>query len=82
MGQSTDARPAVSDIIYSLRNIFKKYTRSTRKSAWKAVTNAEGEKLVDKIITNPSVPIVGLPKLLHFKEWLSKHTDEDASSPW
>lgn len=71
MGSPTDARPALSDIAYSLRDIFKKYTRSTRKIAWKAITSKEGDKLVDKIITNPSVPIVGLPRLLNFKEWLN-----------
>ena len=78
---STDARPALSDIAYSLKNIFKNYTRSTRKHAWKAITSTEGNKLVDKMIANPSVPIQGLPKLLSFKEWLCEHTGEVTSNP-
>ena len=67
----TDARDAVSDLVSSIKTIFRHYTRGTRKNAWEALKSREGNKVIEKIIDNPSVPTPGLPKLT-FKEWLSR----------
>jgi hypothetical protein len=66
-----DARQAVQDLIYSIRDVFKKYDKGSRTKAWKSVQSCPGKGLVDELLTNPSKPLVGLPRLLHFKEWLA-----------
>jgi hypothetical protein len=68
---TSDPRDALSDIVHCLATVFKKYDRKARKTAWKSLNSTEGEKLIEKILDSPTRPIIGLPKLLKFKEWLS-----------
>lgn len=69
-----DARKALNDIVYGLKGIFNQYDRGTRVKAWKAVNSVEGKKIVDGLLNSPTKPIVGLPRLLHFKEWFETTT--------
>lgn len=68
-----DARDALSDMVYSLRNVFKQYDKGARTKAWKGLQSGQGKNLVDAMLVNPTKPIVGLPRLLHFKEWLTQN---------
>jgi hypothetical protein len=65
----SDARDAVSDIVHSLRSIFKKYTRTSRKKAWKAIQSTQGKKNISDFLHNPDKPIVSVKKWISFKEW-------------
>lgn len=66
-----DSRQALADMVHGLRDTFKQYDKGTRTKAWKAIQSGAGKSLIDSLLTNPSKPIVGLPRLLHFKEWLT-----------
>lgn len=72
MAQTSDARDATQDIYDGLKRIFKKYSRTARERAWDRVTSVAGEKVVKRIINNPSVPTPGLDRLA-FKEWLANN---------
>ena len=72
MAQTSDTRDATQDIIDGLKRIFKKYSRTARGRAWHRVTSNAGEKIIKKIINNPSVPTPGLDRLA-FKEWLESN---------
>lgn len=67
----SDARDALNDIVYSIRDVFKQYDKGSRTKAWKGVQSGPGKKLIDDLLVNPKKPIVGLPRLLHFKEWIN-----------
>lgn len=67
---SNDSRDALSNMISCLRSTFKKYDRSTRKKAWKALQN---HKEIDELLDSPSRPITGTARWLNFKEWLLKN---------
>ena len=67
-----DPRQAVQDLVYGIRDVFKKYDKGSRTKAWKAVQSGSGKNLVDALLINPSKPIVGLPRLMHFKEWFNR----------
>ena len=69
-----DSRKALTDMVYGLRDTFKQYDKGSRTKAWKSLQSGAGKDLIDKLLVNPSKPIVGLPRLLHFKEWLEKST--------
>lgn len=66
----SDSRAALEDIVLSLKRVFKDYDRGSRAKAWKAIQTGKGKEIVDSLLVNPSRPIIGLPRLLHFKEWL------------
>lgn len=65
-----DARDTLSDIVHSLKSIFGRYDRATRRKAWKAIENPSGKKLINNLLLNPNRPTIGLPRLLKFKEWI------------
>jgi len=68
-----DSRPAIQDLINSIRDVFKNYTRETRDKAWhKGILSSEGRNAINKMIKNPSVPITGTARFLKFKEWLDQ----------
>lgn len=67
---SNDARDAVEAIFGGLQSAFKKYNRPTRTRAWNAVVSAQGRAQVDKILNSPDRKLVGLSRLVSFKEWL------------
>ena len=71
--KSSDARPAVKDLISAIRSVFQKYTRTAREKSWKdGIESAEGRKTVHRLINNPSVPVVGAYRFLKFKEWINQ----------
>lgn len=81
MGQSSDSRKAINDIVDVMKGIFKRYSRTARRRAWRSVTSNAGEKVIQRIINNPGVSTPGLDRLA-FKEWLENQTDsEDNAKP-
>jgi hypothetical protein len=69
---SNDARDALADIFAALRVVFKKYDRSTRHKAVRAMYASAGRHKIEQLMDSPTRPINGIPKLLNFKEWLSQ----------
>lgn len=70
----SDARDALSDIMHSLKSVFGRYDRAARRKAWKAIEKPAGERLVKSLLLNPKRPVIGLPRLLSFKEWLEDNS--------
>jgi len=71
LASKTDSRPAVQDLLDSIRGVFSKYTRETRSKAWHdGIESTSGKNAIQKLIKNPKVPIVGAYRFLKFKEWL------------
>jgi hypothetical protein len=73
--QQNDTRDALKDIFYSLKDVFKKYSRSSRKKAWNKTTTPSGKDIIEKMINNPSIPLRGLDRLIfkeNFLEWSNK----------
>lgn len=69
MGQKSNVKDAIVDLVKAVKPVFKKYTRHTREEAWKDLTNKKGEQEMKKILVNPDRPINTFQKLT-FKEWL------------
>jgi len=63
---------AIMDIAGALSKIFKKYSKETRKQAWKSITNPDGETEVQKIIRNPDMSINRFRTIKRktFLEWM------------
>lgn len=57
------------DIAKSLKDVFRKYSRDTRETAWKRISSSRGDAEVHKIIVNPNKDLNTFAKLV-FKEWL------------
>jgi len=70
MNEKSDARPATKDLLDSIRGVFKHYSKSARRKSWDALMSPGGKSVVNKLITDPRAPVVGIPRLLRFKEWI------------
>ena len=68
---SSDPRKATKDLLNDIKKTFKKYTRGAREKAWGAVTSKNGNHLVNRLARDPGTPVVGIPRLLSFKEWIT-----------
>lgn len=66
----SDPRDVLNDIVMSLKSTFGRYNRAARRKAWSAIKRPGGQKLIDGLLLNPNKPVIGLPRLLSFKEWL------------
>lgn len=71
MNQKSDPRRAIQDLIDSIRNIFKNYSKSSRERAWEGLQSPDGRKAVQKLIRDPRVPITGVSRFISFKEWIN-----------
>lgn len=67
----SDPRDALEDIVSDLKKTFKRYDRTARRKAWDSLSKPRGKELVRGLLLNPERPVVGLPRLLSFKEWLA-----------
>lgn len=77
MGKSTtDPRLAAKDILQNLKSIFGQYSRSARKEAWRGIQSPKGKNEIEKLLNNPSHPIVGVPRILDFHEWLKEKCEQ------
>lgn len=76
-GKKSDARKATKDLLDGVRSVFKDYSRSARRKSWDALTSSGGKSVVNKLIANPRTPVVGIPRLLRFKEWLDHSSRSD-----
>lgn len=68
----TNLKNAIVDLAKGIGNVFKKYSRATRKRAWERLTSKEGEKEVDKILLDPNRQINTFQKLANKNESFSK----------
>jgi len=68
----SDPRDALHDITFGLKSVFGRYDRTARRKAWEALQKPKGKKLIQGLLLNPSKPVVGLPRLMSFKEWIEK----------
>ena len=68
----SDPRDALEDMVKGLKSTFGQYNRTARRKAWHAIERPAGKRLIDSLILNPKRPVVGLPRLLSFKEWLEQ----------
>lgn len=66
---SGDKRNARMEMIASLRDIFKKYTRGARAAAWRSLSSFTGRQEVEKILNNTGRPLSRF-RNLSFREWL------------
>lgn len=62
-------REALVDFYKDLQCNFRGLSQSQRRSLWNTITSKEGEKLVDKLIANPTASIAPA-RSISFKEWL------------
>lgn len=69
--QKSDSRQATKDLVDSVRSVFKDYSKSARRKSWDALTSSAGKTVVNKLIADPKVPVIGISRLLSFKEWLN-----------
>ena len=54
-----------------LANVFKKYNKSARSTAWNSIEkNPRTKDLMRKLVLSPDRPIHGTSTLLTFKEWM------------
>jgi hypothetical protein len=65
-------RDALTDMVSSLKGVFNKYDRSSRKKAWKAIGSPQGKKEMNQLLDSPTRPVTGVSKWLSFKEWINK----------
>lgn len=67
----SDPRDAISDMKHGLANVFKKYNKSARSTAWNSIEkNPRTKDLMRKLVLSPDRPIHGTSTLLTFKEWM------------
>jgi hypothetical protein len=71
---NSDPRKALTAIVGGLQSAFKRFDRSARKTAWKAIQSGAGKKEIDSLLNNPSQQVTGLPRLLSFKEWMQNNS--------
>ena len=76
---STDARDAVNDLLYSIKGIFGRYSRSARKEGWAGVQSPKGRTIINKLLNNPDAPLIGLSRLVDFKKWIAHKVDNNDS---
>lgn len=74
---NSDARPALEDLVRSIKSIFEKYTQHARGKAWKALTSPKGKALINTLVPNPKRPTPGLRRLLSFREWMEQAVSFD-----
>jgi hypothetical protein len=58
MGQKSDCRPAVAEILKFLKRLFQDYTRTARQRAWDSILSKKTEKEIEKIINYPKTPLI------------------------
>lgn len=72
---SSDPRDALKSMVNGLANTFKQYDRRARHRAWDSLTSSEGKRFIGKLLNSPTRPIVGVERLLRFKEWFEEQSD-------
>ncbi len=64
-------KDAAVDMASALRDVFKGYTLSSRRRAWKAISSDRGKLLVNRLVLHPTVPLTSFRRL-SFREWLEQ----------
>ena len=65
-------KDAAVDMAAALKAVFKRYTLSSRRRAWKALARPDGSKEVMKLVLHPTKPLTAFRKL-SFREWIEIH---------
>jgi hypothetical protein len=66
--ETATTKKAAEDIAKALKEIFQKYTLTTRKRAWKGLNTPDGKKIVNDLLIHPTKPTNRI-RSLNFKEW-------------
>ena len=66
---SNNLRDAIFDMASGLKGVFKDYSLSARRRAWKKLTGSKGKAEIEKLLTNPNRPLNRV-QILQFSEWL------------
>ena len=62
---------ALMDMAGALAKIFRRYSRATRKEAWRSIISNKGKKEVNRLLLDPDIPITRFRRIGRgFKEWL------------
>ena len=69
MTEKSNPRQAIMDMIGALKGVFKDYSRTARKRAWKSLISAKGKREIDKILVTTSRPLAPF-RTLQFSEWM------------
>jgi hypothetical protein len=75
---TNDARDALASLFSCVQSTFKRYDRSSRRQAWNALITGKGKEEVNKLLNSPTHQVIGIPRLLKFKEWLTRSEASDA----
>jgi hypothetical protein len=78
MSQKSSQKEAIVDMIEKLADVFKQYTRESRKRAWEKLISTKGKEEVKKILVDPYRPKNQFRQLalLNFKEWIGSEEQE------
>ncbi len=71
--QNSDARRAIKELAGGIQSVFKRYSKTARRSAWEGLTHGGGAELINKLIQSPSKPLVGVERFLRFREWMESN---------
>ena len=69
----TDPRKTLTAMVYSLKDIFVKKSIAAWKKDWKDLEETKRKRQIHRLLNSPSRPIVGIYKLLDFKEWFDEN---------
>lgn len=69
MSEKSNPRQAIMDMAAALKGVFKDYSRTARRRAWKSLISNKGKREIEKILTTTSRPLNPF-RTLQFAEWL------------
>ena len=70
---TSDPRDALADLFKGIQSTFKRYDRAARRKAWEGLISTRGKEQVGKILNSPTYQIVGIPRILSFKDWYEQN---------
>jgi len=74
--KTTDTRymNAIVSLAAAIAGVFKRYSRGTRKTAWRAISTGQGKKEVERLLLNPDLPVTRFRRITrrNFKEWMAE----------
>jgi hypothetical protein len=70
---SSDSRKATEDLVKGFKDVFSRYTKGTRQTAFDRIFSAKGKEEIYKLVNNPARSIGLFRSLITFKEWYDKN---------
>lgn len=66
---SGDSRKATEDLVKGFKDVFTRYTKGTRQTAFDRIFSAKGKEEIHTLVNNPSRSAGLFRSLITFKEW-------------